>query len=268
MEHWNKIVDLVLEFAPKLLIAALIFLIGYALIKLILKMMGNGLAHAKKIDPAILPFVLTLSKIVLIVLLALVCLDAISVPITPLITALGAVGVAVSLALKDSLANLLGGSILLVTKPFKIGDFCSIDGEEGYVSEIGFVYTALCTSDNKKIFIPNGQVTNATVINYNAEKRRRLELTFSIDYNADFEQAKQTILAVVESNPLSLKDPPPLVRMTGHRDSFIEIGCRVWVENSNYIELNSDLLEGVKKEFDRLGINIPYPQMDVHIKTE
>ena len=268
MEHWKRVSELIIAFAPKILIAAVIFAVGYGLIHLILKMLGKGLRRAKQLDAAILPFILTLCKIVLYVLLALVCLDALEIPITPLITALGAVGVAVSLALKDSLANLLGGSILLVTKPFKIGDFCSIDGEEGYISEIGFVYTALSTTDNRKIFIPNGQVTNATVINYNTERQRRLELKFTIDYDADFEQAKQAIMNVVQNNPLALKDPQPLVRMSGHLDSALEITCRVWVESSNYWELNCDLWEGVKKEFDRLGINIPYPQMDVHIKAE
>jgi len=268
MIPWEKIKELASVFVPKILLAIVIFVVGYALIRLVLRMVNKAMSRSKHIDPTILPFVLTLSKIVLMVLLLLVCADSVDISVTPLITALGAVGVAVSLALKDSLANLLGGSILLVTKPFKVGDFCSIDGEEGYIDEIGFVYTALSTIDNKKIFIPNGQVTNATVINYNAETTRRLELKFSIDYKADYNQAKQAIMDVVMRNPYALTDPKPLVRMSGHNDSSIEITCRVWAESEHYWELNYDLWEGVKDEFDRIGINIPYPQMDVHIKTE
>jgi len=178
------------------------------------------------------------------------------------------VGVAVSLALKDSLANLLGGSILLVTKPFKIGDYCEIDDEEGYISEIGFVYTVLKTGDNKKIFIPNGQVTNATVVNYNTDVKRRLEIRFNIAYDADFELAQKAVIDIVHAHPHALKDPAPIVRMGAHGASSIEILCRVWVEPDLYWELNWDLLEAVKKEFDRLNINIPYPQMDVHIKKD
>jgi small conductance mechanosensitive channel len=266
MDYLNKIWDFIGHFAPKILLAIVIFLLGYGLIQLIVKKLKTVLGRSKHVDSTIIPFVVTLTKIVLLVLLLMVCLDSLSISVTPLITALGAVGVAVSLALKDSLANLLGGSILLATKPFKIGDFCSIDGEEGFISEIGFVYTALNTIDNKKIFIPNGQVTNATVINFNSETKRRLDLKFSIDYNADFELAKKTILDIAMKNPLALKDPEPMVRMTGHQDSWIELTCRVWVESQNYWELNCDMWEGVKVEFDRLGINIPYPQLDVHIK--
>ena len=107
---------------------------------------------------------------------------------------------------------------------------------------------------------------DATVINFNSETKRRLDLKFSIDYNADFELAKKTILDIAMKNPLALKDPEPMVRMTGHQDSWIELTCRVWVESQNYWELNCDMWEGVKVEFDRLGINIPYPQLDVHIK--
>lgn len=174
-QRWEHLFELLGAFLPKLLLAAVIFAAGYGIIRLLLRMLRKGLGRSRHIDPAIHPFILTVSKMVLLVLLALVCLDAIAVPVTPLITALGAVGVAVSLALKDSLANLLGGSLLLVSKPFKIGDYCSINGEEGSIAEVGFVYTALNTTDNRRVFIPNGQVITATVINYNSGGTRCLE---------------------------------------------------------------------------------------------
>lgn len=268
MEHLEQFIEQAISFIPNILFAAAVFGLGYVLIRFILHIFHKALSRSRRIDPAIYPFILTLLKMVLLVLLVLTCLDILSIPVTPLITALGAVGVAVSLALKDSLANLLGGSVLLVTKPFKIGDYCEIDEEQGYISEIGFVYTVLKTADNKKIFIPNGQVTNATVVNYNTDVKRRLDILFSIAYDADFELAQKTILDIVLAHPHALKDPKPIVRMNAHSASSIDILCRVWVDPDLYWELNWDLLESVKKEFDHLGINIPYPQMDVHIKHD
>lgn len=267
-QRWEHLFELLGAFLPKLLLAAVLFAAGYGIIRLLLRMLRKGLGRSRHIDPAIHPFILTVSKMVLMVLLVLVCLDAIAVPVTPLITALGAVGVAVSLALKDSLANLLGGSLLLVSKPFKIGDYCSINGEEGSIAEVGFVYTALNTTDNRRVFIPNGQVITATVINYNSGGTRCLEQRFNIDYSADFEAARAAILRVVEADPLALRQPAPLVRMSAHLDSSIELISRVWVRCENYRELSYNILEGVKREFDRLGIGIPYPQMDVHLKND
>lgn len=268
MVHWEQIKLGIISFMPKLLLALVIAVVGMFLIRFFLKFLAKAFTKSKKIDPAIHPFLLTLIKIALLVLLVLVVLDSIEVPVTPLITAVGAVGVAFSLAVKDSLANLLGGSLLLVSKPFSVGDLCSINGDEGFVSEIGFVYTALKTVDNKKIFIPNGQVINATVINYNAEDRRRLELRFNIDYKADFEAAQKAIYDLVRANPLALTDPEPIVRMSGHGDSAMELICLVWVKPENYWDLNWDLWEGVKKEFDRLGISIPYPHLDVNLQNK
>ncbi len=268
MEQWEHFKSLMINFFPKLLVAAAFFVAGWGLIHIFLRMIHKGLKHSKNIDPAVHSFILTISKIALQVLLLLICLDAMEIPVTPLITAFGAVGVAFSLAVKDSLANVLGGSLLLISKPFVVGDYCKINGEEGYITEIGVVYTVLNTLDNKRVFIPNGQVITATVVNHYSEENRRLELKFTIDYNADFELAKTAILNVIKSNPLALQDPPPLVRMSGHLDNAIEIICRVWVPTKKYWDLNWDLWEGVKKEFDRLGINIPYPQMDVHVKED
>ena len=268
MEHWEQIKTSIILFMPKLLIALIIAAAGLFLIHLFIKFLTKLLNRSKKIDPAIHPFLLTVVKIALLVLLVLVVLDTISVPVTPLITAVGAVGVAFSLAVKDSLANLLGGSLLLVSKPFSVGDFCSIDGEEGCIAEIGFVYTALTTLDNKKIYIPNGQVITATIINFNAEDKRRLELRFSIDYSADFELARKTILELVLANPKAMKDPAPIVRMNGHLDSAIEIICLVWAAPEDCKPLTWDMLEDVKREFDRLGISIPYPHLDVNLQNK
>lgn len=261
----EKAFQAISEYGPKVLTAILVFAIGWVIIQLLLKLLYRALQRSKSIDSTMYTFVLSVARIILFVVLVIICMDLLAVPVTPLITALGAVGLAVSLAVKDSLANLMGGSLLLLSKPIAAGDYCDIGGQSGTVTEIGLVYTALNTVDNKRVFIPNGQVATATIINYSAEPRRRLDLTFSIGYGENYTAARALILDAVKSHPLSLKDPEPVVRMIAHGDNALRITCRVWVENSNYWDLNFDLLEQVTQRFGEAGIKVPYPQMDVHI---
>ena len=257
---------LLADYGSKVLKALVVFLVGWVIIRIVLRLLRRGLSRSKSIDPTMHSFLLSLSRIAMIVVLVMICMDVLTIPITPLITALGAVGLAASLAVKDSLANLLGGALLLISKPFGVGDYCEIDGLAGTIAEIGLIYTFLNTSDNKRICIPNGQVGNARIVNYSAEDGRRLDLTFSIGYDADFDRARQIILEVVQRHPLARKGPSPLVRMSAHAASAIEITCRVWVDTAHYWDLNFDLLEQVKREFDSAGIAIPYPQMDIHVQ--
>ncbi len=248
-----------------LLGAFLLLVIGMFVIKLIMRITRLAMERSKSIDDTVRPFLLSLTKIGLWMILLIIVMESLGVPTTSLVAALGAIGLAVSLAVKDSLANLLGGVILLISKPFTVGDYCDIDDQGGTVEEIKFIHTTMTTIDNKRIYIPNGQVVNAVVINHSSATDKRLNLTFSIGYDCNFEQARQAILSVVEKNPLAKKDPPPLVRMSSHGDSAINLVCRVWVSGEDFWTLHYDLMEGVKSEFDRLGISIPYPQMDVHL---
>ena len=255
---WRSILQPVLN-------AAVTAVIGIILIKVALKILARALAHSR-LDATTHPFLLTVSRIGLYVLLVLVILPKVGVEITPILTALGAVGLAVSLAVKDSLANLMGGALILISHPFATGDFVEIGSLSGTVSEVGPIYTFLNTPDNKRICIPNGQVSTSQVVNYSAEPLRRLDLTFSIGYEDDFQQAKAIIAQTVERHPSALADPAPVIRMAQHGASSIDLTCRVWVDNSDYWNLKFDLLEQVKQAFDQAGINIPYPQMDVHLK--
>ncbi len=245
--------------------AAIILIVGLFAMKIVLRITKTALERSKAIDNTLRPFLLSLTRIGLWMLLAVIVMESLGVPTSSLVAALGAIGLAVSLAVKDSLANLLGGVTLLITKPFVVGDYCDIDDQGGTIEEIRFIHTTMTTVDNKRIYIPNGQVVNSVVINHSSAVNRRLNLTFSIGYECDYEQARSAILQVIERNPLALTDPPPLVRMSSHGDSAINLVCRVWVSGDEFWNLHYDLMEGVKSEFDRLGISIPYPQMDVHI---
>lgn len=250
--------------ALPLLNAAITLVVGLVLIQVLLRILARVLPHTK-LDPTMHPFLLTVSRIGLYVLLALVVLPSLGVEITPLLTALGAVGLAVSLAVKDSLANLMGGALVLLSKPFVAGDFVEIGSLSGTVAEVGLIYTFLNTTDNKRICIPNGQVSTSQVVNYSSEPLRRLDITFSIGYGDDFEKARSAILEVVGRQDTALQDPAPVVRMSQHGASSIDLICRVWVHNEDYWDLKYNLLEQVKAAFDREGISIPFPQMDVHL---
>ncbi len=253
-----------LGFLPKIISAALVFFIGWVCIRCLLNLTEKFLKRSK-IDSILHAFILSVAKIVLLVVLAISVVDALGFPTTTLITSLGAVGLALSLAIKDSLSNLAGGIVVLLVKPFNLGDYIETEGMSGTVAEIGLVHTILKTVDNKKIYLPNGDLAKAKITNYSAEPVRRLDLTFSIGYQDDFEKAKKVIGQVVARSQMALEDPAPFIRVSEHGASSINIICRVWVQQENYWELSFYLKEQVKLAFDREGISIPYPQLDLHL---
>ncbi len=261
---WSKIEAFFNGMGTKFFWAFLVFVIGWLLIKLVNKLVGKAFSRTK-VDPILYTFALTATRIVLYVLLALTCLDMMGVKTTSLLTALGAAGLAVSLALQSSLSNLAGGVVLLVTKPFGKGDYVSIGDTEGTVHQIGLIHTILITFDNKRVYIPNGDISGSRITNFTAEAKRRLDLVFSIGYDDDVEKAKAAILQVLAQNPLALLEPSPLVRVCAHSASSLDIACKVWVATENYWNLNFDLYEEVKAAFDREGIHIPFNQLDLHV---
>ena len=257
-----------LDLLPKLLTAALILLVGIILVRWAAKFARNLLKHSR-LDVTLHNFIVSILSALLYILLAIIVVTVL-VPSAAgsLITMFGVFGLAVSLAVKDSLANLAGGMSVLFTKPFALGDYVNINGNEGTVQEIRLNYTVIKTVDNKLVHIPNGDVAKAEITNVTAQETRRLDLVFSIGYDDDFEQAKKIIREIVHDNPLAHSDPEPIVRMVEHGDSAIRIGCRVWVDTADYWTLNYDLLEEVKRRFDAAGIHIPYNQLEIAIRRE
>jgi len=170
-------------------------------------------------------------------------------------------GLAVSLAIQDSLSNLAGGISVLFTKPFSIGDYVDIGSSEGTVQDIRLNYTVIKTVDNKVVHVPNGDVAKAQITNFTSEPTRRLDLDFSIGYNDDFALAQRLISGIIAQHPQALADPEPIVRMVGHGESAVVIGCRVWCATPDYWNLKFDLLEQVKEQFDRNGISIPFNRL-------
>ena len=233
--------------------AALVGAVGWFLIRFLLNTTARFLKKTK-IDPLLHSVILSVAKIGMLVLLAISVLEVLGIPTASIITSLGAVGLAISLAVKDSIATLAGGVVILLLKPFTLGDYVEIGGIGGTVQEITMFSTVLTTTDNKRISLPNDSVSKANVINYSAEPNRRLDLVFTIGYNDDYDKARAVIEKVIRDCPLALEDPAPVVRMSGHGASSIEITTRVWVKNADYYELKFQMYEKVKKAFDQKGL--------------
>lgn len=268
---WEKLLQYLLEFATswgiKLLAALVLLVIGLRLIKSLNKFIKNS-KKLDKLDKGLRSFLASFANILLYIILIITIASVLGIPATSFITLLASCGVAIGLALQGSLSNFAGGLMLLLFKPFKVGDYVQVATEEGKVLEISVVYTVILTVDNKRITIPNGTLTNSVIINYSAEKLRRVDMLFTTAYDCDIEKTKSIINSIIEAHPLTLKDPAPLVRLKEHGDNALIYTARVWCKNEDYWDVKFDITEKVKKNFDTEGIEIPYPQMDVHVKND
>lgn len=207
-------------------------------------------------------FSITLKCIVAICLVGYVGID--TTGLAALVTSLG---VCVGLALNGALANLAGGVLIIITRPFRVDDFIEAQGYSGVVEDIRITSTRLRTGDNKIVYIPNGALSSGSIVNYSEKELRRVDLTFSIAYNNDFNKAKAVITQICDSHELVLKDPAVMVRVSEHGASSINIVTRAWTKSADYWTVYFDLLETVKTRFDEEGIEIPFDQVDVHIKN-
>ncbi len=269
-DYLSGIFDIIAEYAitygGRLLAALVLLLIGFRIIK----MLNKKLAKAKvfdKIESSTKNFMFKVLDVAAKVLLVILAASILGVPMASVVAVIGSAGLAIGLALEGSLGNIASGVVLMVTKPFKEGDFIMVGGTDGgVVNDIGIFYTSITTPDNRRIVYPNSTIAGATLVNVTAEKDRRVDLVFTTSYNADVQTVKNCIAAVIEKHELVKKDPEPFVRLSKHADSALEFTVRVWTDAADYWTVYFDLLEQVKAAFDTKGIEIPYPQMDVHIK--
>lgn len=273
--NWNEIWTNLLKFATefltswgiKLLVAILVLVIGIKLVKVFVKFIKTS-KKLDKLDESLRSFLSSFSSILLYFVLIITVAMILGVPATSFITILASCGVAIGLALQGSLSNFAGGIMILLFKPFKVGDYIEASGESGTVVEISVVYTVLLTPDNKRITVPNGSLTNSVIKNYSSEELRRVDMTFSTGYECDIEKTKKIIAEVINNHPKALKDPEPFIRVSEHADSALTYVVRVWCKSENYWDVNFDIIEGVKEAFDKNDITIPYPQVDVHVSKD
>ena len=267
---WNAILNSIVNWATntgiKIIIALIVMLISFKIVKWLCKKIEKA-GEKKNADKTIMKTAAYAIGIVLRVVI-LVCLIGYLGIDTSAITALiASFGVCVGLAVNGALSNLAGGVLILVTRPFKVDDFIEAQGISGVVADIHITSTKIVTGDNKVVYIPNGSLANGNIINYSEKDTRRVDLEFSIGYTSDSEKAKAIIMDIFEKHELVLKDPAPFVRMAAHGASAIQIKARAWVNNADYWTVYFDVTEAVKAEFDKNGIEIPFDQLDVHIKS-
>lgn len=257
--------DKLLEFIPAslrsgavtVLYALLIYIIGKFAIKYLLKIIVRCM-QINNLDQGIFSFVTAVINIALNVLLILSCAITLKIDVTPILTAISAAGLAVSLAMKDSLANLAGGLFIIVSRPFEHGDFVEMCGVSGSIIEIGLLHTIAMTADNKKIYIPNGDIAKATIINYSSEEYRRLDLCFSIACGRDWHRAKDIIFDIASSFDKIKPDTTPLVAVSGFSESSVTLMCRMQILSDSFTNSKFILNENIRTALDSENLTVPY----------
>lgn len=270
-EFLSTLVSKIAEFATtagiRIICAFLIFIIGTKLIKWGLKQLKKGKKFAA-LAPNSKVLIIDILKVALYVFLVVIIASTLGIETASITAAIASAGLAIGLALQGSLSNFAGGIMILAFKPFAIGDFIDNGTHSGTVTDIGVFYTTLVTPDNKVVTIPNGALSNQSVTDVSAKEIRRLDLKFSVAYDSDIEYVKQSLADLAAAHTLVLRDPEPFVRLGEQGDSALVFYLRVWVKSADYWAVNFDLLEASKMLFDKRGISIPYPQMDVHVDNK
>lgn len=259
----SKGIDLGIEAGKSIIIAAIIYFVGKALISLINRMLGS-MMERRKVDPTIQTFLTSLVNIVLLTLLVISVVGALGVNTTSFAALLASAGVAVGMALSGNLQNLAGGIVILLFRPFKVGDYIEAQGVGGTVSEIQIFHTILTTPDNKKLFLPNGALSSGNITNFSREPLRRVDFSISIEYGEDTDKVRQVLLELLTADERILRTPAPFVALGALAASGVNMTVRVWVNSADYWDVFFQTNEAIYKEFNKRGIKFPFPQLTIH----
>jgi small conductance mechanosensitive channel len=260
----ERMVEIAITYGGQLLLAIITLVVGLWLIGKLIKILKR-IFEMRSFEQTLQSFLISLIAITLKVLLIISVVTMVGVQMTSFIAILGAAGLAFGLALSGTLQNFAGGVMLLIYKPFKVGDYIDAQGSTGTVAEIQIFHTILKTVDNKTIVIPNGGLSNSTMTNYSTEPTRRVDWTFGISYSENIDKAREIIVSVINADERIHQDPAPFIGVISLGDSSVNLVTRVWVDTANYWNVFFIINENVKKEFDKSGIIIPFPQRDVHV---
>lgn len=264
MELSDKLLEWAAQYGTKIIGAIAILIIGRLLIGVIVRIVRRLMQRAKS-EETLTKFVTSLTKIVLMVFIVLAALGTLGVETTSFVAIIGAAGLAIGFALQGSLANFAAGVMLIIFRPFKVGDYVEAGGTAGSIEAVGIFHTTFNTPDNKEVIVPNSSITGGNITNYSAKETRRVDLVFGIGYGDDIKLAKETLEEIVNADPRVLKDPAPTIAVSELADSSVNFVVRPWVKTADYWAVLFDLTEKVKLTFDAKGISIPFPQQDVHM---
>ena len=266
-EHYHKIIELLWVFTPKLITAIFIWIVGGFVIKNIRRLIKRVM-EKREFEPTLSNFVSDLINWLLRLVLFVTVIAQLGVPTTSFVAILGAAGLAIGLSLQGSLSNFAGGIIIVLFKPFRVGDFIQAQGEMGTVQQIQIFVTKIATPNNQILYIPNGSLSNSNIVNFSQQDKRRADLTIGISYGSDIKKAREIAFEVMKNHPLVLEEPAPAVWISELADSSINLAVRPWALNGDFWQMRSEMLTQIKEAFDRDGIEIPFPQRDIHIKTK
>lgn len=266
-QYLQKNQDIILSYGLKLVIAIVIFYIGRWVALGVSRLVGKALL-LRKVDKAVVSFLSSIVYAAVLIACTLVALSQLGIQTASFLAILGAAGLAVALALQGSLSNFASGVLIIIFRPFKSGDLVEVAGVTGIVQRIDIFQTIFQTGDNKKIIVPNSQITGGAITNYSAEAIRRVDLVIGIGYDSDLRKAKQLLQQILAEDPRVLAEPAPIVAVSALADSSVQMIVRPWVDVEQYWPVYWDMLEKIKLQFDEQGIEIPFPQMSLHVKPQ
>ncbi len=261
----NKLQNIGIDFGIKIVVFILILLIGFKISNVIIKLINKGKGF-NKLENSVKTFISSFLNILFKILILITGFTYLGVPMTSITAIFTSASLAIGLALQGGLTNMVGGLLILIFKPFKVGDFIEANGKSGTVKSITLFYTTINSLENIVIQMPNGSLSNSVIVNYSAMKKRMVNETISVSYDSDIEKVKKVITKTINDLDNVLKEEPILVRLKTHNASSIDFVVRFWVDNKIYWDTYFDFMEKVKIALNKNKIEIPYPQMDVHIK--
>lgn len=267
-ETLQHLITMLTEYGLNVAGALAILIIGWSLSKWAERMTRKALSRSSRIDLTLTGFLSSMVKYLVLVFTVIAVLNQFGVQTASLIAVLGAAGLAIGLAMQGTLSNIAAGVMLLVFRPFKIGDYVEVSGQSGTVNSINLFVTELTTPDNKQIIVPNSNIWGQSVVNYSYHATRRLDLEIGISYGDDIDQAIRVVNEMLDAESRALKDPAPMIAVANLGASSVDLTIRVWVNAGDYWPLKFDLTKRLKQTFDARGIGIPFPQMDVHMHRE
>ena len=265
IEAWmDTAVTLGMQYAPKLLLALIVLFGGMWIVNRVVRGVSYGL-EKRAVEPTLARFLTSLGNVVLKALLLISVASMIGIETTSFVAMLGAGGLAIGLALQGSLANFAGGVLVLMFRPYKVGDYIEAQGVAGTVKQIEIFNTIINTPDNKTIIVPNGSISNGIITNYSRENTRRIDFVFGVSYNAAIAATREALQGVIAAEPRVLQDPAPVIVVSALGDSAVNFTVRVWVNSADYWGVYFEVMERAKLALDAAGIGIPFPQRDVHV---
>jgi small conductance mechanosensitive channel len=253
----------VVPWSINIALAIVVFIVGRLIAKVLIKVLERLLVRAK-VDSMLIEFIGSIASAALLLFVIIASLDMLGVNTTSLIAMLGAAGLAVGLALQGSLQNFASGVLLIIFRPFQVGNFIDAGGVSGTVEKITIFNTIMLTPDNREIIVPNASVYGGTITNFSARETRRIDMVYGIGYGDDIKKAKELLMQAMESDERILKDPAPMVALSELADSSVNFIARPWVNAADYWDVKRDFTEKIKLAFDENGVSIPFPQMDIH----